>query len=282
MPRVRKVEQPEAGQPEENKKVITEAELKREIVNAILHGVQTADIQKLVSELKESNDRTNLEEKLLPVIQRNLDRIVELVTDGLVIMSVKGGKKYNIYYKDSLSGKEVPFDVDYARDLRCGDEAEEERSWREIFEKSKSFLKEALGKDDLAKAFVNVFIEYATTPGSDIFEKYAPEHEKEKAMERMKEWEKTLKEEEKEKNLERALFEEEPTEEELRSIEEGKGFEDEYEFQVGEDFLETETLETDFDNVFYEDEELIGFYGEEEEEEKEEKEEEEEDEWDKD
>jgi hypothetical protein len=277
MPRVRQVS-PTGG----NKKVITEAELKREIVNAILHGVQPEDIRKLVSGVKESDDKTNLEGKLLPIIQRNLDRIVELITDGLVLMSVKGSKKYDIYYKDPVDGREIPFNVDYARDLKCGDEAAEEQSWREIFEKSKSFLKEALKKDDLAKAFLDAFVEYATTPGSDIFEKYTPEHEKEQAMKRMKEWEKSLKEEKEERDLERALFEHEPTEEELESLEEEmreEGFEEEEEFTVGEDFLETETLETDFEDVFSVDEEFGEFHSEDEiEDEEEEEEEEEEDE----
>jgi len=263
MPRVREVKQPS-----ENKKVITEIELKREIVNAILHGVRTEDISKLLSELRESGDKKSLEASLIQAIQRNLDRIVELITDGIVIMSVKGGKKYNIYYEDPVSKKEIPFDVDYGRDLRCGNEAEEEQSWREIFEKSKSFLKEALKEDDLAKAFAKAFIDYATTPGSDIFEKYTPEYEKGKAMKRVKEWEKSLKEKEKEEEQEKAMFEREPTVDELESMEEEEGIGYESEFQKGEDFLETETLETDFDDIFSEDEdeELIVFYSEEEEE----------------
>jgi hypothetical protein len=269
MPIIRK-----AASPDENKMVITEKELKKEIANAILHGIQPEDVRKLVTGAQETDNKFELEGKLLPIIQRNLDRIVELVTDSLMLMTVKGGKKYNLYYQSPSDGREIPFTVDYARDLKCGDEKVEEQSWREIFEKSKTFLKEALGESDLAKAFLRTFLDYATAPGSDILSKYAPEVKEEKESE-MDEWEREQEEKKKEEELKKRIFEREPTEEELMAIEEGEDLESEYEYIVGEDFLEEDTLETDFDEFLSEDE----YFGElpDEEEEGEESEEDEDD-----
>jgi hypothetical protein len=246
-----------------NKKIISEGDLKKEVVNAIIHSLRPQEAEKMISSIRKAKDPAALEGELIPIIQRNMERIVEIITDGLVVSTVEGSKKYELYYKDPADGKEIPFDVDYATDLKCGDEAESEEAWSNIWKKSENFLKKALGEDNLAKAFYYIFAEYALTSKDEIFEKYTPGWEKEKAEERSKKWEEMLKKEKEERKLEEGMFEKEPgeaglDEEELEMLEdltEGYGLLDE------EGFLYLEDLETDFEDTLPEFEEYEDFEG---------------------
>jgi hypothetical protein len=209
-----------------NKKYITESDVRGAVMSALSEVFPIEVLDKLKYKARKARNPFDLVDKVANIIRRRLDEVVDLVIRNLDLVRRIADKGQKIYYLDTLENKEIPFDVYLTkRDYRV-----EGRDPVDILmERAKEFLKEVFGEDDLAESFAYVFIDFVRTPDSYIFDKFTTEYEKEQAKRRMRGLEERTRRYRK-KKLEES--EREPTEEELRKIEESGDYDDPWDFPI--------------------------------------------------
>jgi hypothetical protein len=222
----------------ENKKYIKENDVKGAVIDAIFKTIPDRVLEKLEYEIENAYSPFALVDKVARAIRKKLDTIVDLVISNLDLVRRSANRGQEIYYLDTLERKEIPFDVHLTeKDYKV----EGKDPVDVLLEKSKDFLREVFGEDDLAEAFAYVFVEFVLTSDDKIFEKFTTEYEKEQAERRMKGFDERTKTYRKEKR--RKLLEREPTERELREIEELGDVD-----KLSEEDLFTDISEDDFDD----------------------------------
>jgi hypothetical protein len=221
---------------DKNKRYIKENDINGAIVNAILSVIPDEILEELEYKIKNAYSPFALVDKVARVIRENLDEIVDLATDHLRLLYRISDRGDELYYFDTLEKREVPFDVSLTT-------SEYRKKGREpvsmLLEKSKKFFREVFEEDDLAEAFAHVFIDFITTPDEYIFDRFTTEYEKEQAERRMRGFEERTR-----RYRKKRLYEREPTDEELKKIEELGDIDRLSE----EDLFTIDTLEDDFDD----------------------------------
>jgi hypothetical protein len=261
MPRVRRRSK---NKDDKNKKFIYEKDIKAEVIRAIFDVIPDEVVERMWEGVEEADNPldSSVVSKVARTIQKRLDEIVESIVFGLANYLRGKDRWKHLYYREQISEtefREIGFDASVLRGLVSEIEDEEEKS----LNRAKDFLREILGRNDLAEAFAYVFIEFATTSPMERYERFTPEYEKEEGERRAEEWKKKLEEEEEEKRQWEFKFEEEPSESELKDVE--KLGEDEIEgSDVGwfpeEDILSEDMIGDEFDEIFPEYDDFDVFY----------------------
>jgi hypothetical protein len=190
----------------DDKRIITERELKDEVVHALVYEIPPTLFGKMVSKIKKSSDPWSLKEEYAPVIETYMDEIIDHINTYLLGLTAEGSKKYDLFYRDSYTGEEIFFNVDLEIDLKdvryVDDEEneeeyrrmrlEEDRAWNRIMEKTENFLKKCLHTDDLAGEFFEILVRYVldltATKSAPSTEKEQTKKEIKQLEERIEEW----------------------------------------------------------------------------------------------
>ncbi len=198
----------------DDKRVITERELKDEIVHAIVYELSPMLLDRMISKIKKSSDPWSLKDEYTPVIENYMDKIIDHINSFLLGLTAKGSKKYDLFYQDPYTNEEIFFNVDLEIDLRDvkyvdkeEDEeeyermrSEEDRAWERVMKKTEEFLKKCLHTTDLAGEFFEILVNYVLNPRSmksTPGDREGPTKEEIKQLEeRIEEWRKGKRSEE--------------------------------------------------------------------------------------
>jgi hypothetical protein len=198
----------------DDKRIITERELKDEIVHAIVCELPPTLLSRMISKIKKSDNPWSLKDEYVPVIENYMDEIIDHINSVLLGWTVEGSKKYDLFYHDPYTQDEIFFNVDLGIDLKDvrytdkdEDEEEYERmkreekiAWERVMRKTKEFLKKCLHTDDLAGEFFEILVRYILDPRpikiTPSYEKGPTKKEMEQLKERIEEWRKGKRSEE--------------------------------------------------------------------------------------